>query len=92
LFIEVQKVRSSDPSFIQPLLVLKTELFELALVFLLELHGQLTIMNGGHEAMPFPNCPKCNSEYTYEDRDLLVCPNAATSGLLNHPVLKMRES
>ncbi|HEY4390617.1 MAG TPA: zinc ribbon domain-containing protein YjdM [Paenibacillus sp.] len=24
--------------------------------------------------MPFPNCPKCNSEYTYEDRDLLVCP------------------
>lgn len=21
-----------------------------------------------------PNCPKCNSEYTYEDRDLFVCP------------------
>ncbi|WP_054954654.1 zinc ribbon domain-containing protein YjdM [Paenibacillus dakarensis] len=21
-----------------------------------------------------PNCPKCNSEYTYEDRNLLVCP------------------
>lgn len=21
-----------------------------------------------------PNCPKCNSEYTYEDRDLYVCP------------------
>ncbi len=22
-----------------------------------------------------PNCPECNSEYTYEDRDLLVCPS-----------------
>lgn len=21
-----------------------------------------------------PNCPKCQSEYTYEDRDVLVCP------------------
>lgn len=21
-----------------------------------------------------PNCPKCNSEYTYEDNNLLVCP------------------
>ena len=21
-----------------------------------------------------PNCPKCNSEYTYEDRGLLGCP------------------
>jgi len=21
-----------------------------------------------------PNCPKCNSEYAYEDRELLVCP------------------
>lgn len=24
-----------------------------------------------------PNCPQCNSEYTYEDRDLLVCPECA---------------
>lgn len=24
-----------------------------------------------------PNCPKCNSEYTYEDRNLLVCPECA---------------
>ena len=22
----------------------------------------------------FPNCPKCNSEYTYEDGSLLICP------------------
>jgi protein PhnA len=24
-----------------------------------------------------PNCPKCNSEYTYEDGPLLVCPECA---------------
>lgn len=24
-----------------------------------------------------PNCPKCNSEYTYEDRNLLICPECA---------------
>lgn len=24
--------------------------------------------------MNLPNCPKCNSEYTYEDGNLLVCP------------------
>lgn len=24
-----------------------------------------------------PNCPKCNSEYTYEDRNLFVCPECA---------------
>jgi protein PhnA len=22
-----------------------------------------------------PNCPKCDSEYAYEDRDMLVCPD-----------------
>lgn len=25
----------------------------------------------------FPPCPKCNSQYAYEDRDLLVCPECA---------------
>ena len=25
----------------------------------------------------YPNCPKCNSEYTYEDGALLVCPECA---------------
>ena len=25
----------------------------------------------------YPNCPKCNSEYTYEDGSLLVCPECA---------------
>ncbi len=24
-----------------------------------------------------PSCPKCNSEYCYEDRDLFVCPECA---------------
>ncbi|MGO4538822.1 zinc ribbon domain-containing protein YjdM [Paenibacillus sp. 2TAB19] len=24
-----------------------------------------------------PNCPKCHSEYTYEDGNLLVCPECA---------------
>ena len=24
-----------------------------------------------------PNCPKCNSEYTYEDRSIFVCPECA---------------
>ncbi|WP_439101631.1 zinc ribbon domain-containing protein YjdM [Congregibacter sp.] len=25
----------------------------------------------------YPPCPKCRSEFTYEDRDLLVCPECA---------------
>lgn len=25
----------------------------------------------------FPNCPKCNSEYTYEDGGILICPECA---------------
>ena len=24
-----------------------------------------------------PNCPKCNSQYTYEDNNLFVCPECA---------------
>lgn len=27
--------------------------------------------------MSLPNCPKCQSEYTYEDADLLICPECA---------------
>ena len=27
--------------------------------------------------MSLPNCPKCNSEYTYEDGSLLICPECA---------------
>lgn len=24
-----------------------------------------------------PKCPKCNSEYTYEDRNMFICPECA---------------
>lgn len=35
-------------------------------------------MNGEYETMSdFPNCPKCNSEYTYEDGAFLICPECA---------------
>ena len=27
--------------------------------------------------MALPNCPKCDSEYTYEDGNLYVCPECA---------------
>jgi len=27
--------------------------------------------------MSLPHCPKCESAYTYEDRNLLVCPECA---------------
>ncbi|MEG1285066.1 MAG: zinc ribbon domain-containing protein YjdM [Romboutsia sp.] len=30
-----------------------------------------------------PNCPKCNSEYTYEDGSLLVCPECSHEWLAN---------
>ena len=35
-------------------------------------------MNGEYDIMSsLPSCPKCNSEYTYEDGSLLVCPECA---------------
>lgn len=34
-------------------------------------------MNGGSRMVELPNCPKCNSEYTYEDGNLLICPECA---------------
>jgi len=34
--------------------------------------------NGGNELMAdLPNCPKCNSEYTYEDENHFICPECA---------------
>ncbi|OTG75118.1 alkylphosphonate utilization protein [Acinetobacter sp. ANC 4169] len=27
--------------------------------------------------MSLPNCPKCNSEYTYQDGNLLICPECS---------------
>ena len=29
-----------------------------------------------------PNCPECESEYTYEDRGLYICPMCNLSGQL----------
>lgn len=34
-------------------------------------------MNGGKNMSSLPNCPKCSSEYTYEDGSLFVCPECA---------------
>ena len=33
--------------------------------------------------MTLPICPKCNSEYTYEDGSLLICPECAYEWTLN---------
>lgn len=30
-----------------------------------------------------PNCPKCDSEYTYEDGHMLVCPECAYEWILS---------
>lgn len=32
-----------------------------------------------------PNCPKCNSEYTYEDGSLYVCPECAHEWSIEAP-------
>lgn len=45
-----------------------------------------------------PNCPKCNSEYVYEDESLLVCPecayewNADMQGASNEDELIVKDS
>ncbi len=39
---------------------------------------EYTGINGGNNDMSnLPNCPKCNSEYTYEDGSFFVCPECA---------------
>ncbi|MDR7871167.1 MAG: zinc ribbon domain-containing protein YjdM [Tissierellaceae bacterium] len=38
-----------------------------------------------------PNCPKCNSEYTYEDGALLVCPECAHEWTLESQEEKLPE-
>src|SRR6266508_2411766 len=40
-------------------------------------------MNGGNELMSdLPNCPKCNSEYTYEDENRFICPECGHEWIL----------
>lgn len=38
-----------------------------------------------------PNCPKCNSEYTYEDRSLFVCPECAHEWNLESEIEKSED-
>ncbi|HWR07612.1 MAG TPA: zinc ribbon domain-containing protein YjdM [Sporomusa sp.] len=39
---------------------------------------ELTITNGETKIMSdLPKCPQCNSEYTYQDGILLICPECA---------------
>lgn len=46
----------------------------------------------------FPPCPKCQSAYTYEDRDMLICPecayewNPADGDLLDEGVMKVKDA
>lgn len=37
-----------------------------------------SVLNGGnYMSFELPNCPQCNSEYTYEDGALFICPECA---------------
>lgn len=36
-----------------------------------------------------PNCPKCNSEYTYEDGNVFVCPECAHEWTLESEVVEV---
>ncbi|MFJ7935807.1 zinc ribbon domain-containing protein YjdM [Sporosarcina sp. NPDC096371] len=38
-----------------------------------------------------PNCPKCNSEYTYEDGNLFVCPECAHEWTLESATEEVEE-
>ena len=37
----------------------------------------MTILNTLSFIMTLPACPKCNSEYTYQDADLFICPECS---------------
>ena len=39
-----------------------------------------------------PNCPKCNSEYTYEDGVLLICPGCGYEWTLESEAAKVEEN
>ncbi|QUJ08430.1 hypothetical protein KCP77_24250 [Salmonella enterica subsp. enterica] len=36
--------------------------------------------------MSLPHCPHRNSEYTYEDNGMFICPNAPTNGTMRNPL------
>ena len=39
-----------------------------------------------------PNCPKCNSEYTYEDMNLYICPECSHEWTKLDEEIKLEES
>lgn len=40
----------------------------------------------------FPNCPQCNSEYTYQDRELYICPECAHEWSVEGQVEEVQEN
>jgi protein PhnA len=38
-----------------------------------------------------PNCPKCNSEFSYEDGEVLICPDCAHEWNANAPATETAE-
>jgi len=50
-----------------------------------------TIKGGVKIMSDLPNCPKCNSEYTYEDRHLFVCPECFHEWTLESETIEVEE-
>src|SRR5690606_40039217 len=47
-------------------------------LYTLSLHDALPIFLAGDLSMTqLPPCPKCNSPYTYQDQNMLICPECA---------------
>ena len=42
--------------------------------------------------MSLPKCPQCNSEYTYEDGEMYVCPECAHEWSKNAPAAPAEEA
>ena len=55
--------------------------------------NEIKIINGGNITTmnELPNCPKCNSEYTYEDGNLFVCPECANEWTAESEVEEIEE-
>jgi protein PhnA len=48
-------------------------------------------MTSDRDQKQLPSCPKCNSEYTYEDRSLFVCPECAHEWSVEAEVIAVEE-
>ncbi len=40
-------------------------------------YNSLSLVTIGTMMTTLPNCPKCNCDYTYEDGDLIICPECS---------------